>query len=200
MYPLFESICIEDGQIQHGKYHELRFKKSYVETFKIQPNYSLFDGIHLINLDSTLKYKLRIDYKQSGTRYSISEYHNSIPTKLKLIKSNSITYPLKNNKRKNLNHLYKQRGDSDDVLIVKNGLITDASYSNILFTNGHQIVTPSTPLLQGTCRARLLSENKISAIEIQVATIDQYHSFQLINALNDFDEARWVDTKNIVKK
>ena len=199
MYPLFESICIQDGQVQNGKFHELRFKKSYLETFKILPNYSLLGRIHLVNLEPTLTYKLRIDYNQNGTRYSISEYRKSIPTKLKLIEDDSITYHLKKNKRKKLNRLYKQRGESEDVLIVKNGLITDATYSNILFTNGDHIVTPSTPLLQGTCRARLLLEDKVSAIKIHVNTISQYHSFQLINALNDFDKKRWVDTKNIIK-
>jgi len=197
MYPLFETVCIENSLIKNEQYHEARFRASYIQQYKKNPNYSLFDDIHLTNLVNDLKYKLRIGYKQHGTRFSISEYKNSIPMSLKLISDNTISYALKKNNRKKLNNLYKQKGDFDDVLIVKNELITDASYSNILFTDGKQIVTPDTPLLQGTCRARLLNENKIIASPITEADLSNFESFQLINAMNDFDETRWVAIKNI---
>jgi 4-amino-4-deoxychorismate lyase len=197
MYPLFESACIENSQIKNEQYHESRFRKSYMQQYKTHPSYSLFDGIHLTNLDNTLKYKVRIGYKQNGTRYSISEYENSIPTTLKLVNDETISYAIKRNNRKKLNLLFKQKGDFEDVLIVKNGLITDASYSNILLNDGKQIVTPSTPLLEGTCRARLLDENKITEKRISEADLQNFESFQLVNALNDFDETRWIPISNI---
>tara|TARA_R110002051_G_scaffold3131_1_gene16791 strand:- start:35916 stop:36518 length:603 start_codon:yes stop_codon:yes gene_type:complete len=198
MYPLFESVCIENSQIKNAQYHEARFRTSYIQLYKSYPNYSLFDGIHLTNLDNTLKYKLRIGYKQHGTRFSISEYENSIPTSLKLVSDDTISYNLKQNNRKKLNNLYLQKGDLDDVLIVKKGCITDASYSNILFTDGNKIVTPSTPLLQGTCRARLLAENLIMEANITKSDLQNFKSFQLINALNDYDKNRWLPIKNIM--
>ena len=197
MYPLFESVCIENSQIKNEQYHEARFRASYMQQYKTHPTYSLFDGIHLTNLDKALKYKLRIGYKQHGTRFSISEYENSIPTSLQLVNDDTISYAVKRNNRKKLNNLFKQRGHYDDVLIVKNGFITDASYSNILLTDGNHIVTPSTPLLEGTCRARLLDENKVTEIRITEADLQQFESFQLINALNDFDDTRWISIKNI---
>ena len=199
MYPLFESVCIENSQIKNAAYHEARFNKSYLQQYKTHPTYTLFDGIHLTNLDDTLKYKLRIGYKQNGTRYSISEYENSIATSLKLVSDDTISYALKKNNRKKLNALFLQRGEADDVLIIKNGLVTDASYSNILFFDGKQIVTPTTPLLEGTCRARLLAINRIVEKSISVAELQNFESFQLINALNDFDESRWIPIENIKK-
>ncbi|WP_430424193.1 aminotransferase class IV [Maribacter litoralis] len=197
MYPLFESVCIENSQIKNEQYHEARFRASYMQQYKTHPTYSLFDGIHLTNLDKALKYKLRIGYKQHGTRFSISEYENSIPTSLQLVNDDTISYAVKRNNRKKLNNLFKQRGHCDDVLIVKNGFITDASYSNILLTDGKHIVTPSTPLLEGTCRARLLDENKVTEKRITEADLQQFESFQLINALNDFDDTGWISIKNI---
>ncbi|WP_405395512.1 aminotransferase class IV [Maribacter sp. Asnod2-G09] len=199
MYPLFESVCIENSQIKNAAYHEARFNKSYLQQYKTHPTYTLFDGIHLTNLDDTLKYKLRIGYKQNGTRYSISEYENSIATSLKLVSDDTISYALKKNNRKKLNALFLQREEADDVLIIKNGLVTDASYSNILFFDGKQIVTPTTPLLEGTCRARLLAINRIVEKSISVAELQNFESFQLINALNDFDESRWIPIENIKK-
>ncbi|WP_396633523.1 aminotransferase class IV [Maribacter sp. R86514] len=197
MYPLFESVCIENSQIKNADYHEARFRRSYMQLYKTHSTYSLFDGIHLTNLDPNLKYKLRIGYKQHGTRFSFSSYENSIPSSLKLVSDDTISYHVKRNNRKKLNNLYKLKEDFDDVLIIKNGLVTDTSYANILFTDGKQIVTPATPLLEGTCRARLLDHNKISEKRILEAEIQNFESFQLINALNDFDENRWIPIKNI---
>ena len=199
MYPLFESVCIENSQIKNAAYHEARFHRSYMKQYKTHPTYSLFDGIHLTNLDDTLKYKLRIGYKQNGTRFSFSEYENNIATSLKLVSDDTISYALKKNNRKKLNALFLQRGETDDVLIIKNGLVTDASYSNILFFDGKQIVTPTTPLLEGTCRARLLAINRIVEKSISVADLQNFESFQLVNALNDFDESRWIPIENIKK-
>lgn len=197
MYPLFESVCIENSQIKNAEYHEARFNRSYIQQYKTHPTYSLFDGIHLTNLDNNLKYKLRIGYKQNGTCYSISEYESSIPKSLKLVTDDTITYALKKNNRKKLNALFQQREEADDALIIKNGLVTDTSYSNILLFDGKQIVTPSTPLLAGTCRARLLAKNSIIEQSISVDELQNFESFQLVNALNDFDESRWISIKNI---
>lgn len=197
MYPLFESVCIENSQIKNAEFHEARFNRSYIQQYKTHPTYTLFDGIHLTNLDNNLKYKLRIGYKQNGTRYSISEYESSIPKSLKLVTDNTVSYALKKNNRKKLNALFQQREEADDVLIIKNGLVTDASYSNILLFDGKQIVTPSTPLLAGTCRARLLAKNSIIEQSISVDELQNFESFQLVNALNDFDESRWISIKNI---
>ena len=198
MYPLFESVCILNGEIQNGSYHESRFKNSYFKHFKKDPDYLLFDSINLPQLVTSIKYKLRIDYNLKGTSWTISEYQNKIPSTLKVVNDDSITYDLKYNDRNHLNKLFQQRETADDVLIITNGKISDASYSNILFTDGVQIETPASPLLKGTCRARLLSENKIKEAIITLDDLNRFQSFQLINALNDFNESRWIEIKNIV--
>jgi 4-amino-4-deoxychorismate lyase len=197
MYPLFESICIENGKIQNAHYHESRFKSSFYAFFGFEPNYSLFDKVVLPRIDKYLKCKLRIEYNEIGTKWTISEYLNTIPSSLLLLKDDEIDYRLKYVDRKNLNHLYLQKVNFEDILIIKNGFITDATYSNILFTDGHKIVTPSTPLLKGTCRTRLLAKEIITEAVIKADSIHLFESFQLINALNDFDKNRWKPIQNI---
>ena len=197
MYPLFESVCIENGKIQNAHYHESRFKSSFYAFFGFEPNYSLFDKVILPRIDKSLKCKLRIEYNQIGTKWTISEYLKTIPSSLLMLKDDEIEYRLKYADRKNLNHLYKQKANFEDVLIIKNGFITDATYSNILFTDGQKIITPSTPLLNGTCRTRLLSDEIITEAAIKADSIHFFVSFQLINALNDFDKNRWVPIQNI---
>ena len=159
--------------------------------FGFEPNYSLFDKVILPRIDKSLKCKLRIEYNQIGTKWTISEYLKTIPSSLLMLKDDEIEYRLKYADRKNLNHLYKQKANFEDVLI------TDATYSNILFTDGQKIITPSTPLLNGTCRTRLLSDEIITEAAIKADSIHFFVSFQLINALNDFDKNRWVPIQNI---
>lgn len=197
MYPLFESISIVDGKIQNPSFHEARFAYSYFNFFKKKPPYKLFTGITLPKLDTSLQYKLRIAYSAKGTDWTITPYTNKLPRTLQLVENNTIAYPLKYNDRSSLDILYGLRRNADDVLICSQGNITDASYSNILFTNGITIVTPATPLLKGTCRARLLATNLITETSISINDLQHYTNFQLINALNDFDPKRWVDLKHI---
>ena len=198
MYPLFESVCIVNGEIQNVTYHESRFKSSFYALFGFEAKYSLFDNLNLPRIDKSLKYKLRIEYNEIGVKWTISEYLNKIPTSLLLLPDDEIDYQLKYADRNRLNQLYQQKGYLEDVLISKNGYITDATYSNILFTDGPKIITPSTPLLHGTCRAKLLAEEKITEVPIKADSIHLFKSFQLINALNDYDKNRWIPVQNII--
>ena len=75
-----------------------------------------------------------------------------------MIENNKICYSLKLTDRSQINRLLKQKGNYDDILIVKNGFITDTSISNIIFYNGSKWITPAAPLLKGTCRDKLLKE------------------------------------------
>ena len=197
MYPLFETVCVGHGAIQHAHYHEQRFLKSYLHFFGKEPDYSLFDTIELPKLDKVIKYKLKVSYAKTGTNCSITQYNNPIPVCLQMVVSNSAAYDHKFTDRKHLNTLYGNRKNADDVLIIKNGCITDASYANIVFKKGDTIHTPKNPLLHGTCRARLIAENRTMELEIKPNQLEQYNSFQLINAMNDLDETRWVDIKYI---
>ncbi|SNR73468.1 4-amino-4-deoxychorismate lyase [Maribacter sedimenticola] len=197
MYPLFESVHIGNGQIKNAVYHEKRFASSYFAYFNNRPAYSLFENVSLPELDLDINYKLRIAYGLKDKKWQITPYTNSLPSTLQLVYDDTITYPHKFTDREHLNSLYQNRKNADDVLIICKGQITDTSYCNILFTDGSTIFTPSTPLLKGTCRARLLAENNIQTKLITPADIQDYRHFQLINALNDFDASRWMPIKNI---
>jgi 4-amino-4-deoxychorismate lyase len=77
---------------------------------------------------------------------------------LHLIESDTINYTYKSTHREELNALYAQRGMADDILIVKDGYLTDTSIANIALYDGHTWFTPAHPLLQGTKRAELLND------------------------------------------
>jgi len=107
---------------------------------------------------------------------------------LKLVEDNQIDYRYKFANRQHLEKLFARRGDCDDILIVKNGCITDSFTANVIFYNGHRWHTPDTPLLPGTQRAKLLKEDKISVCRITPYDLRKYQKVGLINAMQDLDK------------
>ena len=91
--------------------------------------------------------------------------------------------------RKVLEQLFAQRGDADDILITRNGWITDTSIANIAFRKGDRWYTPSFPLLAGTSWKRLVAADVLIPRPIHQKDIDRYDAFKVFNAMNDWEEA-----------
>ena len=70
----------------------------------------------------------------------------------------SITIPVTIKTR---NQLIEKRKHADDIIIVKNGLVTDSFYANLAFLKNGIWFTPETPLLLGVQRQFLLSQKTI---------------------------------------
>jgi 4-amino-4-deoxychorismate lyase len=96
-----------------------------------------------------------------------------------------------------INELLKQKDDCDDILIIKNGLVTDTSIGNILFLDGKQWITPDSPLLPGTSRARLINEGIVQEKKIQLSNISKFLGFQVVNALIPFSHENQNSIENI---
>ncbi|MFS4417726.1 aminotransferase class IV [Maribacter sp. 2307ULW6-5] len=199
MYPLFETICVTQGRVAHPEYHHKRFWASYTQFYGTAPSFGLFDAVTLPSLEEGGLYKLRVEYNKKGTRHTLEKYQRKRTAHLKLVFDDHIDYGLKYNDRRRLNDLFALRGQADDILIVRKGLITDGSYANLLLTDGRQVYTPKHPLLKGCCRERLLDKGGVRAKDIAVGDLGDFKGFQLINAMNDYDPNRWLPIQNIVR-
>lgn len=107
---------------------------------------------------------------------------------LKLVYADDIHYDFKSTDREQLDDLLKQKGSADEVLIVRNGLITDTSFSNVVFESAEGLFTPTSYLLNGTRRRTLLSEGCICEREIGISDLAHYHKIYLINAMMDIKD------------
>ena len=107
---------------------------------------------------------------------------------MKLVEDNEIDYSFKSTDRACLNSLAAQKGDCDEVLIVKNGLLTDTSFTNVAVFDGERWLTPKHPLLLGTKRASLLERQVIKEADISVETLMNAQKVSLINAMIDLGE------------
>ena len=185
-----ESIRVEDGVVYNLDLHQLRVCRG--------SNIILEDIISSIKLPKNGIFKLRVVYNgDSVIDCSLSEYSPKVINTLQIICDNDIDYSYKYEDRSNLNSLFVKKRDADDILILKNGLFTDSSFCNILFSNGEGWFTPSTPLLNGVCRQSLLLKGVVKECDISIMDLNNYRYFMLINAMLDFNLNRALPISNI---
>ncbi|PID27509.1 MAG: hypothetical protein CSB55_08785 [Candidatus Cloacimonadota bacterium] len=114
-----------------------------------------------------------------------------------MIFDNTVSYNLKLSDREYIQKLYKKREDCDDILIIKNGLVTDTSFCNIVFYNNLEWITPNSPLLKGSMRAKLLKNSIIKEKKVTPDDIYKYKSYKLINAMRDIRDIKSNSTDTI---
>ena len=181
---LIESIKIFNGRIYNLRRHENRIQRSRVALIskEITP-IPLRKYIEIpIDLRQGLV-KCRIVYKEDIQEVSYTPYLPNIIESLKLVESNLIDYQYKYLDRTHIKELYAQRGNCDDIIMVKDRMLTDSSYGNIALLKDGVWYTPSTCLLNGTRRQQLIDQGKILEADIPVVDIDQYEKICLFNAM-----------------
>ncbi len=188
-----ETIRVVDGEVFNILYHQKRYE-SVLKKFNIKNPKNLLD---YIDPPKNGIYRCRLLYDISKMPHTIDttyhEYKKRDISSLKLVYDDNIEYSLKSAHRDKLETLYEQRGKCDDVLIVKNSLITDTTIANIAFYDSNRWITPAHPLLKGTTRERLLMEEKIFEADIYVEDLKKFSKVALMNAMIDFD----IITRNI---
>lgn len=187
MYLLFESIKVKNGQIHNLPYHQQRVNRDSTV------NLSTYISNNIL-LPMIGEYKLRIVYTNSYVEsHSLEPYSPRKVESLKIVIDNYIDYHKKYKNRTSLNNLLTQKETCDDILIIKNSLVCDTSFTNILFFDGKKWITPEQPLLEGTCRARLIAQKMISPEAISFEDLKGFSKFLLINAMLDFDITKEIE-------
>lgn len=179
---LLETIKIEDGKIHNISYHQGRCNKSRQTLFHSS---NVLDLSSLIVAPKTGLYRCRIIY---GEALHSIDYIPYIPKEIQTLRivSSDIEYSLKYANRDALNTLLDENKDVDEVIIEKDGYLTDTSISNIAFFDGEQWFTPVKPLLEGTMRAKLIDEEFLQPKEIKKEDLPHYSQVALINAMIGF--------------
>jgi len=196
MYPLFESIRVEGGSVHLLQYHQKRLERSYLYMFKKKCAWQLNSMIPELPKEGS--FKLRFLYNKDRFTFELLPYTSRKIERLKLIEIDSYSYNHKFTDRSGLDNAYKLRGDCDDVLLTKNGFLTDTSYCNIILFDGSQWVTPEKPLFEGVQREFLINQQRVTPKQIHVNDLSDFISFQLINALNPFEENQFEAVGGIV--
>lgn len=197
MSRLLESIRLQNGNFHRLNYHQQRMNRSVKEIFGEKNSINLLENLKKYKPSKIGLFKCRIVYAKQIESVEFIPYEARIVNSLKVVYDQDIEYAHKFHDRNKIHALLNQRQYCDDILIVKNGFVTDSSYSNIIFYDGVNWLTPDTPLLKGTMRQFLLDTAEIKAAPIQVRDIPTFKSFRLINAMLAFDGPE-IDVSKIV--
>ncbi|OCL83241.1 aminotransferase class IV [Arcobacter porcinus] len=175
----FETIKCEDFEVFNLDYHNKRVAKT------IGKNLNLQEYINPIS-DELLRCKviynddeiLSVDYFP----YKKRDIKN-----FKLIYENDINYSKKYLNRENLDYLFSKKEFCDEIIIVKNQVVTDTSISNIAIFYDKSWIISKNSLLEGTTKARLLEEKHIVERDISVEMLKKAEKIALLNAMIGFD-------------
>jgi len=196
---LLETIKIENGKIQNLEYHNRRFNASRRAMFGFS---ALVDLSELINIPPELEtgiFRCRVLYKDKIESTEFIPHQYRYFKSLKIIKADNINYSFKYADRNSIQELFKQRGACDEILIVKKGLITDTSISNIIFRqkNGYW-VTPYKPLLNGTMRMSLIEKGQIRESVIRPSNLHEFTGAKLINCMMEPGDSPLIEINQII--
>ncbi|WP_169777020.1 aminotransferase class IV [Campylobacter mucosalis] len=174
---LFETIRLENGLLKHTDYHLKRMNKAIKSELKF--NLNDFSDTNLKGI-----HRLKVVYDEFGwlVSFEITPYTMREFREFYLVDIN-FSYEKKYLDRSKID---KAKGDKSEILMVKNGLITDTSIANIAILKDEIWLTPKTPLLYGTTRDRLIDSGFLTQSDLSVDDLKQAKSFAIMNAMVGF--------------
>lgn len=197
---LLETIKIKAGQLQNILFHNDRVNRTRRILFNANEDWDLSSMIRIPVLDENLIYRCRLIYSEIVKSVDFQVYTRRSISKLIITEADNLNYGFKFADRTILEYLKSSRNayPTEDILIIKNGFVTDTSFSNIVFFDGSEWITPDTPLLSGTKRAQYLKVGKIRETTVSLSDIPKYQKARLINAMLDLEESTDIPTNDII--
>ncbi len=185
MTMFLESLCIDNGVAKNYHYHLERVRRAIGGS--VFPSAGELERGNPYPLG---RVKCRVVYGRDGVQMvEYLQYERPRIESLMVVQGGDVDYSHKYHQRGALDHLYAQRGAAHDIIIVKNGMITDSYFCNLVFCGANGgLYTPTTPLLRGVRRQELLDSGKISALCIKAADLQQFQSVYLINSMLDLGD------------
>jgi 4-amino-4-deoxychorismate lyase len=179
---LLETIKVENGEIYNLPYHQYRCDRSRKALFGSKAKLDLST---VISPPSEGLYRCRILYHEVIESIEYIPYSPKPIQTLKIIPS-SVDYRYKYADRTIFEILLREHSDADEIIIEKEGLLTDTTISNIAFFDGTDWFTPAKPLLEGTMRSKFIEHGLLKEKDIRKEDLDNYSHVALINAMLGF--------------
>ncbi len=192
MPSFLETICILNGVPQHLEWHQRRvdatLKHFYPAALPEEIAIQLTEILSSCDIPCIGIYRCRVVYDIHSVSVQFFPYESRSINTLRLIEAPvGYDYRYKYADRKVLNELFSQRNDADDILITREGWITDTAIANIAFRKDDRWYTPSIPLLAGTTWKRLVAAGVLIVRPIHQDEISRFDAFKIFNAMNGWD-------------
>jgi 4-amino-4-deoxychorismate lyase len=188
MSRFIETIKLNNGVFYRLNFHQERVNKAFEIFFPEKKPITLLDILNQTLIPHEGLFKCRIVYDTQAYQPEFMPYIRREINSLKVVEMNLEIKPYKPEDRTDYNEAFAQRGDSDDVLISRNGILTDSSYTNVAFFDGTNWFTPQQPLIFGVNRAELLETGRLIEKDIKVEDLKDFQQITLFNAMIEFGE------------
>ncbi len=201
-----DTIKLVDGNYKLIDHHNNRINNTINHFFGFNPEINLNSFLPKLGEYKAGTYKCRLTYSNHIENIEITPYVKKTIKKLKIIDLNapdfsitykSLDYKFKYEDRTLINSFLTGIDDTSDILIIKDGLLTDTSFSNIILFDGEQWVTPDTYLLNGVKRRYLLENSEIMERKVFIDDLSRFQKISLINAMLDPKDIM-IDICNVV--
>jgi 4-amino-4-deoxychorismate lyase len=192
-----ETICYEKGRFQRIELHNERLNRTRNNFFGLKTNLQLelFLSIPEYLKNETVKCTVTYGSDIIGIEYNL--YKIRPVNSLQLVNDDTIDYTFKYADRRKIDAFFFRRGQSNDILIVKNGLVTDTSYANIVFRQDDQWYSPQNPLLKGTRLSSYLLEKRVTTALLRPKDLSFFSEARIINAMISIENSPVIPIENI---
>ncbi len=197
MYQFIESIRIENNNTALIQYHQRRYEQCLNAHFEDATPEQL-DHIAKKYVHKQGKWKLRITYDNKIRRVECIPYQPKLIKHFHVVYDDQVDYAWKYSNRKTFEKLKSGCAENEEIIIVKNNLITDSSYANLAFYAAPYWYTPKHPLLKGVMRQYLLDNKLIKTADITPGQLAHFEFFCQINAMLDIDATEKYFTGDIL--
>jgi 4-amino-4-deoxychorismate lyase len=178
MNKFLETIKCHDYEVFNLQYHINRISNT------VGRNFSLEEYIYP---NSKELLKCRIIYtKDEIISITYDKYTPKNIKSFKLVYNDKINYKFKSCNRDNINKLLQQKDKADEIIIIKDNLVTDTSIANIAIYLDDIWITPKIPLLEGTTKNRYVDNKILLLKDITVNMLLKAEKIALLNAMIDF--------------
>lgn len=178
----FETIKCEDYEVFNLNYHKQRISNTIGKDLNLQ---------EYINppCDDLLRCKVIYDENEI-LNVEYFPYKKREIESFKIVKDDEISYSKKYLNRENLDKLFEKKGSCDEIIIVKNSIVTDTTIANIAIFYDNLWITSKNPLLKGTTRERLIQNKFLLEKDISLSMLKKSSKIALMNAMIGFYEIK----------
>ena len=184
-----ETIRIQDGHVCHLSDHADRMRRT-ADHFGFTAPTLPHDLEARLPADlRTGTVRCRVLYDHTLREVTFTPYRRRQIERLFAVDAGTTDYAFKYADRAPLTRPQISLAKTDELLFIRDGRLTDTSYTNLVLRRGDELVTPDTFLLDGTCRRRLLREGVVHTEPVRLHDLPTYDELLLINAMMPLREA-----------
>ena len=184
-FRFIESIRVFNGRAENLKKHQQRIDNTLAFHFDGRGSILLQEIIRHNPPPETGLFKLRIVYADAIEKVEYLSYRIPHFRKFQCFSlPEDFEYRFKSANRKIFDEFSQQAQPDILPVLIQRGLVTDSTFSNLIFKRKDEWFTPAAPLLHGVQLQKIMETHRVQSIEIRKNELKTFDAIYPVNALN----------------